>query len=163
MGATLALLGIATYLATNTALSLLALSEQYAVAGEAEQAALRAAGQALLALNRFGAGAHPGAGGYASLLFIAAGGLLLAAVMLRSGLFGRVTAVTGITANALDLGYCVAYAAAPAAAATLALIFIPAAGLFLMLWHLLVGWRLLRLNPAITAQTAASGRLTSRR
>jgi hypothetical protein len=146
IGGALAVLGIATYLATNTALSLLALSGQYAVAAEAEQAALLAAGQALLALNRFGAGAHPGAGGYASLLLVAAGGLLLAVTMLRSGLFRRVTAVVGIVANALDLGYCLAYAAAPAAAATLALIFIPAAGLFFMLWHLLVGWRLLRMG-----------------
>lgn len=144
----LGLLGIGVYLATNTALSLLALSHQYTAADEAHKTLLLAAGEALLALNRFSsAGAQPGSGGYLSLLLIAAAGLITSLVMLRSTVFGQATAWIGIAAAALDLAYCLAYPLAPAAtAALLAVLFIPAAGLLLMVWHILVGWRLLRLG-----------------
>ena len=143
----LGLVGTTVFLASNTALSMLSLSDQYAAtAGEAERAALQAAGQALLALNRFGSGAHPGAGGYLNLLFVAAASLLISLVMLRSRAFNRGTAIVGILASALDLAYCLAYAAAPGSAALLAVVFIPAAGLFWMVWHILIGWRLIRLE-----------------
>lgn len=144
----LGLLGVAICAGTNTALSLLALSEQFAgAAGETRQALL-AAGQALLALNRFGAGAHPGSGGYASLALIAASGLVLSILMLRGGQFPRRAGAAGILANGLDLLYCLIYLIAPAdVARQLALVCIPAAGLFFMLWHLMVGWSLLRRVP----------------
>ena len=146
---TLALVGIAVYLASNTALSMLALSEQYAAAtAEAQRTQLVAAGQALLAIHRFaGPGAHPGAGGYVSLFLVALAGLLTSLVMLRSRLFNRATAIVGIIASALDLAYCLAYAFLPAIdRALLAVALIPAAGLFLMAWHILVGLKLYRLG-----------------
>jgi hypothetical protein len=148
IAAALGLLGIAVYFASNTAFSLLALSEQYAAATTAEQKTpLLAAGQALLALNRFSSGAHPGSGGYISLLFVAVAGLITSVVMLRSAVFNRVTAFVGILASAFDLAYCVAYAFVPAADSDrLAIYFIPAAGLFLMIWHIMVGWRLYQLG-----------------
>lgn len=145
IAAVLAFLGITSYVASNTALSMLALSDQYARAGEAQRQLLLAAGEGLLALNRFSSGAHPGSAGYASLLLIALAGLLTSFIMLRSALFGRLTAYVGLLAAALDLAYCLAYAIAPGARELLAVLFIPAAGLFLMLWHILVGWRLWRL------------------
>jgi hypothetical protein len=144
---TAALVGIAVYFASNTALSMLTLSEQYAAAtGEAQRSTLVAAGQALLALNRFSSpGAQPGAGGYLSLLLIAAAGMMTSLVMLRSDVFSRVSALVGVLASGLDLAYCTAYAYAPAAdSERLAVIFIPAAGLFWMVWHVWVGWRLLK-------------------
>ena len=142
----LGLLGIAVYCASNTALSLLALSHQYAAADEAQKPLLLAGGEALLALNRFSsAGAQPGSGGYLSLLLLAAAGLITSLVMLRSVVFGKVTALIGAAAAVLDLAYCAAFPFAPAAvAALLAVLFIPAAGLLLMVWHILVGRRLLR-------------------
>jgi hypothetical protein len=75
---TLAFVGIAVYFASNTALSMLSLSEQYAAATtEAQRTTLLAAGQAMLAINRFSdPGAHPGAGGYTSLLIIAVAGMI---------------------------------------------------------------------------------------
>lgn len=146
IAAVLALLGIAVYLASNTALSMLALSDRYAATtDEAQRQLLLAAGEGLLALNRFSSAAHPGSAGYASLLLIALAGLLTSFVMLRSALFGRLTAYVGLLAAALDLAYCLAYAIVPGARALLAVLFIPAAGLFLMVWHILVGWRLWRL------------------
>jgi hypothetical protein len=145
----LAFLGVATCLASNPALSMLALSERYAAAGgESQREALRSAGEALLALGRFsGPEAHPGSGGLPSLALVAAAGMLASLVMLRSQVFKPGTAIVGILASGLDLAYCSAYLSRPQAdPQTLALIFIPAAGLFWMAWHILVGWRLIRMG-----------------
>ncbi len=142
------LAGIAIYFASNTAFSLLALSDQYAAAiTDTERSILLAAGQALLAINRFSLGSHPGSGGYMSLLLIALAGLIVSAVMLRNNLFNRATACVGILAGTLDLAYCVAFVFVPSTnAGRLAIYFIPASGFFLMIWHILVGWRLYQLG-----------------
>jgi hypothetical protein len=99
---------------------------------------------ALLALGRFTApGSHPGAGGTVSLLLIAVAGMIISAVMLRSHLFNRATAVVGILVGALDLGYCVGFAVLPGIdSELLALVFILAAGLLWMAWHILTGRQL---------------------
>lgn len=146
---TLALVAIAVYFASNTALSMLSLSDQYAAATtEAQRTTFLAAGQTTLAINRFSdPGAHPGAGGYASLLLIAVAGMITSVVMLRSDMFNRATAYVGILASALDLAYCIAYAFVPAVDSDLlAVCFIPAVGLLLMIWHILIGRRLYRLG-----------------
>jgi hypothetical protein len=145
----LGLVGIAVYVASNTALSMLSLSDQYAAATtDAQRATLLAAGQAMLAINRFSSpGAHPGAGGYVSLLLIAVAGMITSVVMLRSAVFNRATAYVGILASAFDLAYCIAFAFVPAVdSELLAVCFIPAAGLLLMIWHILVGRRLFLLG-----------------
>ena len=145
----LSFLGIAVYFASNTALSMLSLSDQYAAATtDAQKTLLLAAGQALLAINRFSnPGAHPGAGGYMSLLLIAAAGMITSIAMLRSAVFSRATAYVGTLASALDLAYCIAFACVPAAGSgLLAVLFIPAAGLLLMIWHILIGLRLYQLG-----------------
>jgi hypothetical protein len=144
----LGFLGIAIYLASNTAFSILSLSDLYAAAITDEQRRLLlAAGQALLAINRFTTGANPGSTGYLSLLLIALAGLITSLVMLRSNLFNRATAYIGLLATALDLAYCSAYAFVPSIGTDrLAIYFIPAAGLFLMIWHILIGWRLYQLG-----------------
>ena len=151
IAAPLGLVGIAVYLASNTAFSMLSLSNQYAAATtDPQRTTLLAAGQALLAINRFsGHGAYPGSGGYMSLLLIAIAGMITSVVMIRSAVFNRATAYVGILAGALDLAYCVAFAFVPMAdSETLAIGFIPAAGLFLMIWHIMVGWKLYRLGKA---------------
>jgi hypothetical protein len=143
--------GIAVYLASNTALSLLALSDQYVAAtDQTQRMLLLAAGQSLLALNRFGVGAHPGSTGYLSLLLVALAGLLLSAIALREHRMGKAVAWVGVGANGLDLGYCLAFALAPfAMRAQLAVLFIPVAGLLFMVWHILLGWHLVtgRIRP----------------
>jgi hypothetical protein len=135
----LGLIGIAIYFASNQALALLSLSDQYAAATTAAQRTmLLADGQALLAINRFSSLSR-----YLSLLLIAVAGLLTSVVMLRSNVFSRSTAYTGILAGAFDLAYCLAIVCAPAVdGELLAVCFIPAAGLFLMIWHILIGRRL---------------------
>ena len=143
-----ALLGIAVYFSTNTALSMLSLSEQYAAATtDVQRSLLLSAGQSMLALNRFSSsGAHPGTGGLISLLLMATAVMIASFVMMRSNVFTRLTAYVGIVAGALDLAYCFAYVFFPKADGhILALLFIPAAGLLLMVWHTMVGWKLCQL------------------
>jgi hypothetical protein len=141
-------LGFAVYFASNTAFSMLALSGRYAAATGVEKTMLLSAGEAMLSINRFtGPAAHPGSGGLASLFFVALAGLMASLVMLRSEIFPKAVAIVGILAAALDLAYCLAYLFVPSVdTGLLAVIFIPAAGLFLMLWHILLGWRLYRLG-----------------
>jgi len=146
---TLGFIGIAVYFATNTAFSMLSLSDQYEVATtDAQRTMLLSAGDAMLAINRFTSpGGHPGSGGYMSLLLIAIAGMITSMVMLRSDVFNRGIAYVGILASALDLAYSIAFVCVPTVdSELLALIFIPAAGLFLMIWHIMVGWRLYQLG-----------------
>lgn len=154
---TLGFFGITVYFASNTAFSMLALSDQYAAATtDTQRTMLLAAGEAMLVINRFSSpGAHPGTGGYVSLFLIAVAGMITSVVMLRSDAFNRATAYVGILASAFDLSYCIAFAFMPTVdSELLAVIFMPAAGLFLMIWHIMIGWRLYQLgketppNPA---------------
>ncbi len=149
IAAALGFLGIAVYFASNTAFSMLSLSDQYAGATtEAQRTLLLAAGEAMLVINRFSdPGSHPGTGGYISLLLIAVAGMITSLVMLRSDVFNRATAYVGILASAFDLAYGIAYAFVPTVdSELLGILFIPAAGLLLMIWHIMVGWRLYQLG-----------------
>ena len=139
LAAGLGLIGIAVYFASNQALPLLSLSNQYAAATTAAQRSmLLADGQALLTINQF---SSPGR--YLSLLLIAVAGLLTSIVMLRSKVFNRATAYVGMLAAILDLAYCLAVVLLPAVdGELLGVYFIPAAGLCLMIWHILIGRRL---------------------
>lgn len=144
-----ALAGSTVYFSSNTAFSLLSLSNQYALAvSEAQKSILLTAGQAILSLNRFSDPlAFPGTGGYISLTLIAMAGLICSIVMIRSKVFGRMIGYVGIAANALDLAYAAAFVLIPAADnKILTVCFLPAAGLFFMAWHIMIGWRLCRLT-----------------
>jgi hypothetical protein len=141
------LLGIAVLCASNTALSILSLSHQFtAETGEAQRTALLTAGRTLMALNRFSSpGAHPGSGGYLSLLLIATSSFLFSLGLLRSRILGKWTGVLGLFASVFDLFYCITFPIAPAALSErLAVLCIPAGGLFWMAWHLMVGCNWLR-------------------
>ncbi len=146
---TLGIVGITVYFASNTAFSMLSLSNQYASAtSEIQKNLLLAAGHAVLSINRFsGPDAYPGTGGYISFLLIALAGLIISVVMIRSKAFNRITGYVGIIANALDLIYCIAFVFIPAVDnRILTICFIPTAGLFLMIWHIMIGWRVCRLS-----------------
>jgi len=133
---TLGFVGIAVNFASNTAFSMLSLSDQYAAATtDAQRSMFLAAGQAVLAMDQ-------GTGWYMSFLLLAVAGLIISAVMLRSNIFSRVTAYVGILASAFDLTYCITLAFVPA----IDVFLLSAAGLLLMIWHILVGWRLFQLG-----------------
>ncbi|WP_424359160.1 DUF4386 family protein [Methanocella sp. MCL-LM] len=143
----LGLIGIAVYFASNTAFSLLSLSDQYAAATtDAQRSTLLAAGQTMLSMYNPGT-VYQGTGIYLSFLLVAVAGLVISIAMLRSKFFGRTTAYVGILASVLDLGYCLAVIIAPGATLTvIGTLFVASAGLLLMIWHILIGLRLLQMG-----------------
>jgi len=132
------LVGVAVSLSSNVSLTLLSLSRQFAAAtSAAQQAALLAAGQAVLATGDPLA-IYPSAGAYVSLLLIAVAGLLFSVILLRPH---RAAGIVGLLASGCDLVYWLTVFLAPSSRASL----LAAGGLFWMIWHLLVGLSLLRL------------------
>jgi hypothetical protein len=144
LAAALGFVGIAVYLASNQAFSMLSLSDRYAAAAtDAQRSVLLAAGQLLLAIhdpNTLG----PGAMGF---FLVTVAGLIISIVMLRSNVFGKTTAYTGILANAFGLGYPVGLAIAPKTivipivATSLSL-----SACFLVIWYVGIARRLLKLG-----------------
>ena len=139
IAAALSFVGIAVYLASNQALTMLSLSDQYAAATtDAQRSLLLAAGQAILAIHQ-NAG-YEGTGLYLSFFLVTVAGLLISAVMLRSRIraFSKVTAYMGILANGFGLGYYLALAFAPALVA----LPLSVSALFLLAWYILIGRQL---------------------
>ncbi len=139
--------GIVIYFASNTAFSMLSLSSQYSSAStDAQKSSLLSAGQAVLAMGDPGA-VYQGVGGYVSLLLLAAAGLIISAIMLRSNIFNRATAYVGIVVSVLDLTYLAGVGLIPPADAYLLSAFcVATAGLLLLVWHLLIGLKLHQLS-----------------
>jgi hypothetical protein len=145
---TLGLSGIAIYLASNQAFSMLSLSDRYAAATtDAQRAVFLAAGEALLAINNPGA-TYQGTGIYMSLFLVLLAGLIASMVMLRSSVFGKATAYAGILANALGLGYFFALAFAPAIYALPTIISAP----FRVTWYVLIARKLFQLGKGVLTQ-----------
>jgi hypothetical protein len=129
--------GVAVSLSSNISLTMLSLSHQHAAATSvAQQAALLAAGQAVLA-TADPLAVYPGTGAYVSLLLIALAGLLFSVILLR---YHRAAGIVGLLASGCDLVYCLTVFFAPSLRALL----LAAGGLFWMVWHLLVAWILLK-------------------
>jgi hypothetical protein len=138
---TAGLIGVAIYLASNQALEMFFLSEQYAAATTAAQRSiLLVAGDVILVTN------HPEApyqatGIYLGLILVLVAGLLISIVMLQSGIFGKVAAVCGILANGFALLLFAALIFAPAIS------WIPPtlAAPFRIIWYVLIAIKLFQL------------------
>jgi hypothetical protein len=131
------LVGITVYFVSNQAFGLLYLNRQYAAATtEAQRAGFEAAGEALLAVN-----AH-GTGTYLSLFLVLLAGLMISIVMLRSNIFNKVTAITGILANGFNLTY---FILLPFGTTLLALPFVLAAP-FRVVWYFLIAIKLIQIG-----------------
>ena len=136
VGATFTFVAMAAYFASNTGISMLSLSGQYAAATtDAQRAMFLAAGQAVIAI-------FMGPAFTTSFCILSSALLVTAIVMLRSpGFSGRV-AYVGITANVAGLAEFL-----PAS-----LVFVMAVGLVnaigLGIWFILVGRRLWRMGHA---------------
>lgn len=133
------LVGMGVYFASNQAFAMLVVSNRYAAAAsDLERTTALAAGEALLAIHNAGA-VFPGASVTLALFLVTVAGLIIAMVMLRSGVFGKATAIVGIFAHGAMLVYFVTWTFAPAIRA------IPPSlsGLFLFIWYILIGIRLL--------------------
>ncbi len=143
----LAFAGIAAYVATNTSLSLLYVSDQYAAATtEAQKSLLLAAGQATIAVG--GGGLFWSTG----FILVAVAGLIVAAVMRRGKLFGIATAWVGILANGLFL---VNYIASVFVSATsnVSTILVGCATILMFVWWILIARKLFQLGrnaPMVT-------------
>ena len=135
--------GMAVFLSTNTAFSMLSLSRQYAASiTEAERSALLASGRAMIAVSE---------GTYWGMPLVWLAGLILSVVMLRSVVFGKMAGWVGILGMALLLlsvpfaGYTTV---GPTTAAVSAIIAISYAGggLLSLAWYILIGMKLVKLG-----------------
>jgi hypothetical protein len=140
----LALLGIAIFLATNNPVSMLSLSNLYATATtEVEKETILAAGQAVLTNTnqRVVDGFNMG------LFLVAVAGLLVSSVMVVSKEFSNKTAFIGILANGLTLADYIREVLT--SSPVIALLVILPNALFLIIWFLMVGRRLYRLQASL--------------
>jgi hypothetical protein len=136
-----ALVGIGVYFASNQAFAMLSLSKQYAAAtSDTQRSMLLAAGEALLAIEHPSA-VYQGTGVHTSFFLVVTGGLIASLAMLRSGIFGRATAIVGILANAIRLCGFVTLIVTPSIY-TLA---IPISAPFRVTWYLMIAIKLLQL------------------
>jgi hypothetical protein len=135
-GTILFFVGVAVYLASNRAFSMLSLSGQYASATtDAQRSLLIAAGQAMLAEGQTRAG----------IPLIEFACLVISAVMLRGKVFSKATAYAGILGNVLLMVFEIILAFVPTSLDA-GMVIAVGGGLSIMIWYLLVGRRLLQLG-----------------
>jgi hypothetical protein len=136
----LAFAGVTLFLATPSVFSYLHLSDRFAIATtDFEKNQLIAAGESILASDMWhGTGARIGS------LLLQIGALLISMVMLKSNIFNRFTAITGITTHGLDLLHIIIGFFLPA----LGNIIMFVAGPLYLLWFPLVGFRLYKLRQS---------------
>jgi hypothetical protein len=149
IGTVLFFVGISVFFATNTAFSIFSLSNQYAAATtDAQRAMFLSAGQATL--TSFTVGAFQ-----VSYVIVSGAWLIIAAVMLRSSIFSRATASSGILAGATGIG-AVALEHTPVIGGVFPLIVALyfAAIVFLVIWVVLAGRRLFQLGRGVSAEKA---------
>jgi len=142
----LVFVGMAVYLATNTAFSMLSLSQEYAAATtEAEKSILLAAGQAMLAVSR-------GTGLYTGMALAWLAGLILSVVMLRSKVFSKATAWVGMLGLGLLVagmpfgGHYTATGTPTAVQSAMVAVQYIGGGFLSLAWYILVGLRLLKIG-----------------
>ena len=130
--------GLTLFLSCASQFSILNLSEKYALAVDGtEKSQLLAAGEALFASDIW----H-GTSAFIGGLLLQTGGLLFSVTMLKSNVFSRITAYTGIFIFGLDLIHILIIFFLPLLSNILMVI----AGTFYLLWFLLVGFRLFQLS-----------------
>lgn len=133
LAVTLELVAITTYFSSNTAFEMLSLSKQYAAATtEAQRGVILAAGQAMVTSWKQGSAFN------LSYVLGAIATLLTATAMLRSRVFGQVTAYAGLVFGVLSL--------VPASAGNPGLIFSLVSLVPMWIWLVLIAQRLFQLG-----------------
>jgi hypothetical protein len=149
------IVGISAFFATNTAVAVLALSQEYGVATtEAERAAILAAGHAMFTL--FNDGAF-----LVSYVIVSASWALVALVMLRSRTFGRATAYAGVLAGSTGIVAVVLEHSGEALVPPATALYF-AAIVLLVAWVALIGRRLARLAHGHRMEAAEAGDVLAR-
>ena len=130
--------GLTLFLATPSVFSYLYLSDEFAKATiESDKNQLIAAGQAILASDMWhGTGAKIGG------ILMQLGALIISIIMLKSNVFNKLTAYTGIVTHGLDLAHIVIGFFLP----TVGIILMAIAGPLYLLWFPLIGIRLFKLK-----------------
>lgn len=136
----IAIIGITVFFATNRALPLLDLSNQYAAATTAaERASLIAAGQSMLSV-----GQSHSPGTFLGFFLIETAAILISFVMLRSGLFNKAAGYIGILGFGALLIF--EFSSSFVAGLTDAMMVIAIlSGLLTMAWYIMVATRLFKL------------------
>jgi len=133
-------LGIAEYFATNTAFSILSLSDQYAAATtDTQRSLLLLLGQQLLPTT------NPSTSAFIAYTFVAVAGATISVVMLRSGIFSKPTAILGIVGNVLELGPPAQFVPWQSYYTADAVV-IAIGGVLLVAWYFLIARKLLQLS-----------------
>ena len=141
LAAILYFVGMAIYLAGNTAFSMLSLSHSYAVAAtDAERAMVLAAGRALLTRGE----SHT-AGTFLGFLFLDGAGIAISVVMLRAKVFGRVAGYAGVFGYLFLLLYDIFSSFLPALSQG-AMLFVLIGGPLSLLWDVLIAVKFLRIG-----------------
>ena len=134
-------IGIGVFLATNRALPMLALSNQYTVAStDAQRAALEAGGQSMLSV---GESHTPGT--FLGFFLLEVAGVVISIVMLRSKVFSNFTAYAGI----FGFGILLIFEFFSSFVSGLSMVTILLAmfgGLLSMVWYILIARRLFQLG-----------------
>jgi hypothetical protein len=132
-------IGIAVFYATNRAFAILDLSTQYAAAStDAQRAVLEAAGQALLAVGQ----SHT-PGTFIGFCLSEIAGILISFVMLRGGIFSKLTAYAGVLGFGMLLVYEICQSFVPGSS-SFALIFAMIGGILNLVWYALIAQRLFK-------------------
>lgn len=133
--------GQAIYISNNTVLPMLALSQDYANAvTETHRAALTAAGEAMLAR---GADFTPGS--MVGFVLPSVASILMAWVLLRGGIFGKVTGYAGLIGFSALLVFAVWITCSPASFDTAMLLALPG-GLLTLVWNISIARRFFNLE-----------------
>lgn len=141
LAAILSFIGTAIYIANNKAFPMFTLSGQYAAAmTESQKSLIIAAGKAMLAQ-----GEDLTAGTFMGFFFPSVAGIVMAMVMLRSRIFGKLTVLAGILGFGLLLIFVICVAFVPAIF-DVAMIFAMGGGLLSMVWNILIARRLFQLG-----------------
>jgi hypothetical protein len=140
--------GVTLWFANHSAMSMVTLGDRFArAATSAERERLTAAAEAVLASDVW----HSTGTAVGGLLLLGAG-VLVSVAMLRSGLFGKVAAFSGVLANGLDLLHILINMVAGGNQGD---ILMAVAGPCYLVWFVLLGRRLLALGQ--TGQTQPAG------
>jgi hypothetical protein len=138
----LAITGISVFLSTNNPFSLLNLSDQYwAATTEVQKSVLLAAGQALIANT----GQRAVGGFNMGFFLISISGFIISATMYKGDIFSKKTAYIGLLAFGISLFDYIRIIFIPSATLLLLIIAVTS-GIFLIVWFVLVGRRLITLE-----------------
>jgi hypothetical protein len=138
LGTIIVFSGLTLVLATPSVFSFLDISDKFAKAtSDIQKNNLIAAGESILASDMWhGSGARIGG------LLLQTGALIISIVMLRTNVFNKLTAITGIVTHGLDLMHIIAGFFLP----SLAAIFMAIAGILYLIWFPQIGLRLFKLK-----------------